>query len=149
MKWNDYGVFFDLGQSKGGHALPEHADHRKRQLSHAEIFADRVFQAEHAFGEFPGDQANFASRFHVSGIEVPAAQDHQAANGLVSLGNSNQRRWPRFAIYDDGHRDIVNPGHFHHAGDRLLHLRHIIQSDFIAEGLGLIRGADQFSPHQV
>jgi len=66
---------------------------------------------------------------------------------LVSLGNSNQRGCSRFTIYERRTSGMsLIPGHFHHAGDLLLHLRHIFQGDFIAEGLGLIRGVESIQP---
>ena len=87
---NDHGFVFDFGETESGDALAENADHREGEFAHADGAADGIVEAEDAVGNLLGDEANFAARLHIGGIEIAAAEDDQAADGLIAVGDADQ-----------------------------------------------------------
>src|ERR1700742_703067 len=86
---DDDGFVLDFGEAEGRDALAEDADDREAEFAQANRAADGIIETEDAVGDFFGDEADFAALLHIGRIEVAAAHDDEAADGLIAKRDTN------------------------------------------------------------
>jgi len=67
-----------------------------------------------------------------SGVEIPSAQNQQAANFLVALRHADQIHRPLHALRHHGHRQFAHARQLHHLRHGSAYRLHIIQCQFVA-----------------
>ncbi len=122
---------------------------REAEFAQANRSADGIIEAEDAIGDFFCDEADFAALLHVGRIEIAAAHDDEAANGLVAEGDADEIDGALFAGSNNRHRKLARAGDFGDAGDLGLDGVHVVERNFVVEGRGFAAGVDQLDVNHV
>ena len=146
---NQHRLRLNIRKPERFHALDKHADHGERQFAHAHAAANGTFRPKKPRRQLLGDQADFVAGFHVRRVEIPSAQNQQAANFLVTLRDPDQIHRPLHALRHHGHRQLAHARQLHHLRHGSADRFHIIQCQFVAQRLRFVRCLDHFDPHQI